>query len=52
MKSPYNKNVKETFHERNQNIIKKKKDFVKGFIILRELQMKGVDISKFSSENN
>ena len=52
VKSPYNKNVKETFHERNQNIIKKKKDFVKGFIILRELQMKGVDISKFSSENN
>ena len=52
VKSPYNKNVKETFHERNQKTIKKKKDFVKGFNILRELQMKGVDISKFSAENN
>ena len=52
VKSPYNKNVKENFHERNQNAIKKKKDFVKGFIILRELQMKGVDISKFCVEDN
>ena len=49
--SPYNKNIKDTFHERNQKLLKSKKDFVKGFNLLRELQMKGVDISKFTQEN-
>ena len=48
--SEYNKKIKENFFERNQKFLENKKDFVNGFNLLRDLQMKGIDINLLSQE--
>ncbi len=49
--SQYNKNIRENFYERNIKLLKDKADFVKGFNLIRDLQMKGVDINQLSKDN-
>ena len=46
----YNKRIKDNFYERNQKLLEDKKDFVNGFNLLRDLQMKGIDINQLSDE--
>lgn len=51
--SPYNKKIKENFYERNKKLLSDKIKFIEGFNILRDLQMKGVDINiQFSQDNS
>lgn len=45
-KSQYYKNVKDDFFKRNKTSLENKKEFVEGFNYFRDLQMKGVDITK------
>ena len=44
--SQYNKKIKDNFFERNQKLLNDKKNFINGFNLLRDLQMKGVDINQ------
>jgi len=46
--SKYNKNIRDNFMQRNQKLLTDKKNFVDGFNLLRDLQMKGVDINTIS----
>ena len=46
--SKYNKKIKNNFYERNKKSINDKKYFVDGFNLLRDLQMKGLDINRIS----
>lgn len=50
LNSQYNKRIKDNFYERNQKLLEDKKDFVNGFNLLRDLQMKGIDINQLSDE--
>lgn len=46
--SKYNKNIRDNFYERNNNLIIDKKNFVDGFNLVRDLQMKGIDVNLIS----
>lgn len=50
LNSQYNKRIKDNFYERNQKLLEDKKDFVNGFNLLRDLQMKGIDVNQLSDE--
>lgn len=49
--SPYNKRIKDNFYERNQKLLIEKKDFIEGFNLMRDMQLKGMEI-KLVSQNN
>ena len=49
--SQYNKRIKDNFYERNQKLLEDRKDFVYGFNLLRDLQMKGIDINQITKDN-
>ena len=46
--SKYNKNIRDNFYERNNKLIIDKKNFVEGFNLVRDLQMKGIDVDMIS----
>ena len=46
--SKYNKKIKDNFYERNKKLVTDRKNFVEGFNLLRDLQMKGLDVNKIS----
>ena len=46
--SKYNKNIRDNFYERNNKLIIDKKNFVDGFNLVRDLQMKGIDVDKIT----
>lgn len=46
--SKYNKNIRDNFYERNNKLIIDKKNFVEGFNLVRDLQMKGIDVNMIS----
>ena len=46
--SKYNKNIKDNFFERNERLLSDKKNFVDGFNLLRDLEMKGLYINKIN----
>ena len=50
--SPYNKRIKDNFYERNQKLLMEKKDFIEGFNLMRDMQMKGLEIKSLSQDNN
>ena len=46
--SKYNKNIRDNFFERNDRLLSDKKNFVDGFNLLRDLEMKGLYINKIN----
>lgn len=46
--SKYNKKIKDNLYERNKKLLTSRKNFVEGFNLLRDLQMKGLDVNKIS----
>ena len=46
--SKYNKNIRDNFYERNNKLIIDKQNFVEGFNLVRDLQMKGIDVDMIS----
>ena len=46
--SAYSKKITDNFLERNQKLITDRKNFVEGFNLLRDLQMKGLDVNQIS----
>ena len=50
--SPYNKRIKDNFYERNKKLLIEKKDFIEGFNLMRDMQMKGMEIKPLSQDNN
>jgi hydroxymethylpyrimidine pyrophosphatase-like HAD family hydrolase len=46
--SKYNKNIRDNFYERNNKLIIDKQNFVEGFNLVRDLQMKGIDVNRIS----
>ena len=46
--SKYNKKIKNNLYERNKQLLNDKKSFVKGFNLLRDLQIKGLNINRIS----
>ena len=46
--SKYNKNIRDNFYERNNKLIIDKKNFIEGFNLVRDLQLKGIDVNMIS----